>query len=78
MKHFIGTIIFGISIIFGVVVGSLAVIGVVYEILGPVTFEELTAWLNIPWSMGLYAKAAFISLAILMTSLFIYNKYFWE
>ena len=78
MKHFIGIVIYGVSIIFGVIVGALTIIGVVYELLGPVTFEKLSEWLNIPWSMGLYAKVTFVSLAILMISLSIYTKFFVE
>lgn len=66
MKKIIGMNLLVISRIFEFLVGALLIIGVIYEILGPVSFEELTIWLNIPWSLGLYYKAGIICLAFLM------------
>ena len=76
MRDFIRIVVLVINVMSELVVGALLIVAAIYEILGAVTFEKLTERLDIPWSMGLYAKVTFISLAILVISFFIRTKFF--
>lgn len=76
MRNVIKIILLIINIISFVLVWLFGVTGVVYEILGPASYEKMLAKLNIPWSYESIWSFMFICLIILIATYLLRKKFF--
>lgn len=78
MRDFIKAMLYIINVVSFALVVFFGGTGVFHDILGPDLFEKILAKINIPWNFGLFCKAGYICMIILISTYFIRVKFFEE
>ena len=76
MRDIVRIFLLVINIISFILVAIFGLTGIVYEILGPASYERILAKLKFPWSFGQIWTFCFICLAVSIITYFLRKKFF--